>query len=810
MPARTAPSPPSPAAVPAADPKAVALAATRLLEALAADRRNSRLRKALQSPRHAATRQPSPLDQAANAVLAAIVIDTAIEIDAANEIGASRATDRRIGRSVLFLRATDFASKSVLLDPSRVLDPSTVPVDSSSSASGTPPLRGGLRLRGTGLQNDGHLFYPYSLPSPSPSSSSPSLSSPSSLRPSVPSSLSSWPSFLAIAASLERILGPRLSIPTLQHTHLSNDAFHLALAPVAGAGALVASRPELLGLWRPALLNLGRPVPARPSRRRAGIYYTPAPLADHLADQALGPDPRHICDPACGCGAILLAAARHLLARGVSPADIARRLHGMDTDPLAVELARTALWLTLGGRATMASLRRQIVVADAMAADWRTLFPAVARRGGFDAVIGNPPFLGQLRAGTARDSCARARLARRFPGLVGPYTDSAAIFLMLGVEMARPGTAHRARAGLPRSIHQDGGRVALVLPQSVLAARDAETIRRTIAARARVDSVWTDREPMFDAGVRVCVPVIRVDVPRETSSRRARAPKAASTPRTGAFVRRFEGAAFATRSAVRFDPDAPTWAHLLASDVPALKMGNHGVLGDIATATADFRDEYYGLRGAIVEREADAGLGDEAGAPRLVTSGLIDACRLLWGERPVRILKQSWLRPRLQVARLDGRMTKWAERRLVPKVLLATQTRAMEAIADERGELLPVTPVVTVVARDAGRLWHVLAVLVGPVASAWAAGRYAGAALSPGAIKLSAKQAMEVPLPRPGPEWDEAARLVRKATREPSRSADLVRDAGKHLAAGYGVGSEVERWWARRRTSKLREKSRRQ
>ena len=44
-----------------------------------------------------------------------------------------------------------------------------------------------------------------------------------------------------------------------------------------------------------------------------------------------------------------------------------------------------------------------------------------------------------------------------------------------------------------------GGRVALVLPQSLLASRDAEAIRGSIGGRARmVWSWWSDRH-VFDA-----------------------------------------------------------------------------------------------------------------------------------------------------------------------------------------------------------------------------------------------------------------------------------------------------------------------
>lgn len=114
-------------------------------------------------------------------------------------------------------------------------------------------------------------------------------------------------------------------------------------------------------------------------RKLTGSYYTPAPLVHALIESALLPvmaaavkarpeDPRaallelSILDPACGSGHFLWAAARRLaaeLARLESGTDVpdglARRhalrqvvqrcLFGVDRNPLAVELCRTALWI---------------------------------------------------------------------------------------------------------------------------------------------------------------------------------------------------------------------------------------------------------------------------------------------------------------------------------------------------------------------------------------------------------------------------------------------------------------------------------
>ena len=114
-------------------------------------------------------------------------------------------------------------------------------------------------------------------------------------------------------------------------------------------------------------------------RKRSGSYYTPDSLVQELIKSALEPviartladhpgDPRgallrlKVCDPACGSGHFLLAAARrlaHEVARVEAitdaPDEVVRRhalrevvahcIYGVDKNPLAVELCKTALWL---------------------------------------------------------------------------------------------------------------------------------------------------------------------------------------------------------------------------------------------------------------------------------------------------------------------------------------------------------------------------------------------------------------------------------------------------------------------------------
>src|SRR5690606_13105864 len=96
---------------------------------------------------------------------------------------------------------------------------------------------------------------------------------------------------------------------------------------------------------------------------------------------------------------------------------------------------------------------------------------------------------------------------------------------------------------------------------------------------------------------------------------------------------------------------------------------HHGRLGDIARATAGFRDEFYGLVPLVREVGGTAAGRTDAMAP-LITSGAIDPGRLLWGERPSRISRRDLLRPAIAPAEIDegSRLARWVVARRVPKV----------------------------------------------------------------------------------------------------------------------------------------------
>lgn len=130
-----------------------------------------------------------------------------------------------------------------------------------------------------------------------------------------------------------------------------------------------------------------------------------------------------IVDPACGSGAFLITAFEYLLNYNNYLNDkifdltgtkdlfsdttreiLQNNIFGVDLNKESVEITKLSLWLkTADKNKTLASLENNIKcgnsliddaeIAGELAFDWEKEFPQVFENGGFDIVVGNPPYI---------------------------------------------------------------------------------------------------------------------------------------------------------------------------------------------------------------------------------------------------------------------------------------------------------------------------------------------------------------------------------------------------------------------------------
>jgi len=164
-----------------------------------------------------------------------------------------------------------------------------------------------------------------------------------------------------------------------------------------------------------------------------------------------------ICDPACGSGAFLNQALEFLMQEhknidelesqllghsfefpGVENHILENNLFGVDINEESVEIAKLSLWLRTAqkGRKLTSlnnnikcgnSLIDDVAVAGDKAFSWKKEFVAVFEKGGFDVVIGNPPY-GALLDG-------KGWLKTRYKETSFGNIDSYKYFVQLGAEL---------------------------------------------------------------------------------------------------------------------------------------------------------------------------------------------------------------------------------------------------------------------------------------------------------------------------------------------------------------------------------------
>ncbi|MBU0629929.1 MAG: N-6 DNA methylase [Candidatus Margulisbacteria bacterium] len=282
------------------------------------------------------------------------------------------------------------------------------------------------------------------------------------------------------------------------------------------------------------ILKRGKLVEGKPHRKEQGIYYTPKYIVDYIVGNTLGKlleeIPREkaglikILDPACGSGSFLIKALdvmdkyyekdpenkKFPYSRRVKA--LHNNIYGVDLDEKAVEIAQLNLMLrALAERRALPNISSNIKCGNSLISgtpeelkkyfganwrdkkpfNWEEQFPDVFKQGGFDVIIGNPPYI-QLSMDPKLEEGYKNYLLTAFHSSMGRL-NTFGFFIKLGIMRLK-----------------EGGRLSFIVPNTILTQDYYEELRKMILDSCSIENILSfDNLPFKDAVVENVVLILR-------------------------------------------------------------------------------------------------------------------------------------------------------------------------------------------------------------------------------------------------------------------------------------------------------------
>ncbi|MFH1506263.1 MAG: N-6 DNA methylase [archaeon] len=253
-------------------------------------------------------------------------------------------------------------------------------------------------------------------------------------------------------------------------------------------------------------------------RKEQGIYYTPTYVVDYIVKNTVGELAKNkkfdlkkikVLDPACGSGSFLMKAFDYLVTLdkqkngdidqtkldltgesvtyGRKVEILKNNIFGVDLDPKAVEIAQLNLLLKAAEKKhRLPTLQENIKVGNSLIDDkevsdrafkWEEEFKDIINEGGFDVVIGNPPYVftrdvefqdafkDYVRKNYFEGMETTSKSHARQAGKVNLY----ALFLIKSIKLLK-----------------ENGLFAFIIPNNILRTTTYDTIRKFILDNCKI------------------------------------------------------------------------------------------------------------------------------------------------------------------------------------------------------------------------------------------------------------------------------------------------------------------------------------
>ncbi|OIQ50553.1 putative type I restriction enzymeP M protein [Pseudodesulfovibrio hydrargyri] len=212
-------------------------------------------------------------------------------------------------------------------------------------------------------------------------------------------------------------------------------------------------------------------IVASTSKGAKGQYFTPRHVVECLV-RIINPRPGElICDPACGSGGFLIHAVEHLKNKA-DISDIKKCVYGFDFDKKAVSVCRALMILAGCGTTNFHQINSLLKPSAGLIPTEEyygyniedALNSSTNGFSGFDVIITNPPFAGEIKEPHILNSYSLASRKKR--------VERDALFLERCVNLLKP-----------------GGRIAIVLPVNKFSTKTWGYLREWLIRNVEVKAV---------------------------------------------------------------------------------------------------------------------------------------------------------------------------------------------------------------------------------------------------------------------------------------------------------------------------------
>ena len=448
-------------------------------------------------------------------------------------------------------------------------------------------------------------------------------------------------------------------------------------------------------------------------RKKMGIYYTPSYIVDYIVKNTVREYVKdktideilevRILDPACGSGSFLIRAFQevcNIVEEKLKKGEKSKKwntfqvfkerlnlsqkskilkncIYGVDLDEKAVELAQLNLMLKLLEEETRETrdrilplMRHNIKcgnsliddskVAGDKAFNWKAQFPEVFTDGGFDVVVGNPPYIDSEEMVKTQPK-TREYCSSNYETAKGNW-DIFGVFIEKGLKLLKK-----------------NGFFGEIIPNKLLSAKYTEALREFIENKMQIINIRDySKIPVFSASVYPIVIIIKnsFDEKNKISTEVMEA--------IGENVRIKSSNVINQKDLI--NSSEKTWAYTFESEGRQMLdkiLKNSNSLEELANVCGSATvSEAYEIKKVLKS------LSKEKNFFKFINTGTIDRYSILWENSKTRYIKDSYLKPIVLEKDLGQMYKKRVLESSSPKIIIAGMTKVLECCLDEKGGYL--------------------------------------------------------------------------------------------------------------------------